>query len=70
MTKITSIRVVKCNDPNSWYSEFVGELFSYDGFMKYRNMHGGKELDFKTREPDGFINFIKASDCKLVCTCV
>ena len=51
------IKILKCNDQNKWYSSLIGELVPYSG-------DGG--VEYESREPEGYINFVSKGDCILI----
>jgi hypothetical protein len=54
---MTYIEVKSCTDPMRWYSDYIGDKFL---------LLAEEEIEYKTREPDGYINFILKKDSKLV----
>jgi len=54
---MTKILVTGCHDPHRWYYEYVGYEFPYLG-------DGNGE--YKTRQPNGYINFIQHEDSMLI----
>jgi hypothetical protein len=57
MNEITYIRIVSCNDPHRWYSKHIGEDFP---------LIAEESVEYKTRQPAGYINFILKKDSFLI----
>jgi hypothetical protein len=57
MSEIKYIRVLSCTDPHRWYSQYIGEEFP---------LILEESVEYKTRQPDGYINFILKSDSVLI----
>lgn len=53
LAKRKKIRIMRCNDPSLWYAEHIGKKFEYLG--TFGNEHA-------TREPAGFVNYVKVQD--------
>lgn len=53
MNEITYIRIVSCNDPHRWYSKHIGADFP---------LIAREATEYKTRQLDGYINFILKED--------
>ena len=51
------IKILRCLDPNKWYSSLVGESVPY---------HGDTNTEYESREPEGYINFISKLDSILI----
>tara|TARA_R110000822_G_scaffold80320_3_gene191448 strand:+ start:10086 stop:10325 length:240 start_codon:yes stop_codon:yes gene_type:complete len=51
------IKILRCLDPNKWYSSLVGESVPY---------HGDTSTEYESREPEGYINFISKLDSILI----
>jgi hypothetical protein len=56
-TRVNRVRVTKCDDPKRWYYDHVGAEF---------DVLGDYDIEYKTRQKDGFINFILKQDCEVV----
>jgi hypothetical protein len=54
---MTYIRILKCNDPKKWYANYIGDLFL---------LIDEEAIEYKTRQPDGYINFVAKSDSVLI----
>ena len=44
-----ALRIIKCDDPYKWYASLVGEVVP---------LVDVETNEYKSKEPDGFINFI------------
>ena len=53
------ILIIKCTDPHLWYAKLVGEYVPYRGFIV-------EEKLYKSRQRDGYTNFVQERDGKLV----
>ncbi|WP_372997658.1 hypothetical protein [Marinobacter sp.] len=51
------LKITRCPDAMRWYSSHIGETFPLLADL-------GDE--FKSREPEGYVNFIQKSDCEVV----
>ncbi len=51
------LTVKSCKDPAMWYNDFIGSTFLI--------LDCWKEIGYKVRQPNGFINFIKFEDATL-----
>jgi len=49
--------IKQCPDPYRWYAGLIGELVEFLGDV-------GNE--YKSREPDGYINFVQYEDAEIV----
>lgn len=54
---MASLKIVKCDDEKKWYSSLVGELVPFAGDIG---------VEYESREPEGYINFISKEDCILI----
>jgi hypothetical protein len=54
---MTYIQIVKCNDPKKWYANYIGDLFL---------LIDEEAIEYKTRQPDGYINFVAKTDSVLI----
>ncbi len=55
---VPMLLIERCRDPAMWYSGLVGQLVDNLGMYP--------EGDWKSREPDGHTNIIKAGDARPV----
>lgn len=54
------ILITGCSDQSLWYSAHVGDIFpSLENDENER-------MEYKTRTPAGYLNFVKARDCVLM----
>lgn len=63
------VLIEKCTDPSAWYADKIGQTFGYRYFEALRNPEQGiPENVFWVRTGDTWntLNYIRASDCKLV----
>lgn len=51
------LRVVKCTDGRKWYRNMIGEIVPN---------HGLSQGEYRSVEPDGYINFISPEDCEVI----
>lgn len=51
------LKIVKCNDPLKWYAKLVGKEVPLLAIEK---------IEYKSREPAGYINFVLKSDAEIV----
>ncbi|GBO89216.1 hypothetical protein [Marinobacter salsuginis] len=51
------LKIIRCPDAMRWYSSHIGETFPLLADF-------GDE--FKSREPEGYVNFIQKGDCEVV----
>lgn len=51
------LKIIKCNDPMLWYSEFVGKFVPYIGMWPEC---------FKSREKAGYVNIVNFEDADLI----
>ena len=51
-----ALRIVSCSDSMMWYSHLVGELVPLLAVEK---------VEYKSREPAGYVNFVKLCDGKV-----
>jgi hypothetical protein len=54
---MTYIEIKSCTDPMRWYAKYIGDKFL---------LLDEEEVEYKTREPGGYINFILKKDGQLV----
>lgn len=54
---MTRILVTGCYDPHRWYYKYIGWNFPY---------LGDRNGEYKTRQPDGYLNFIQHEDAELI----
>lgn len=52
-----ALRIIKCDDPYKWYASLVGEVVP---------LVDVETNEYKSKEPDGFINFISKEDAEVV----
>lgn len=52
-----ALRIIKCDDPYKWYASLVGEVVP---------LVDVETNEYKSKEPDGFINFISKEDAEIV----
>jgi hypothetical protein len=57
MSHKTRIKILKCNDPSKWYYGREGEVYPLLAI---------EAVEYKTRAPSGYLNFISKQDSKLV----
>ena len=55
--KMLMLKIIKCNDPMRWYANKIGELVP---FLGYAN------LEYKSREDAGYVNFVQHGDAEVV----
>ena len=48
--------ILKCDDPKKWYADKVGYVFPVIAV----------EDEYKTRQPEGYINFISIEDAEVI----
>lgn len=53
------LHITGCTDTHRWYATMVGKLVPYLG-----TMHNPSE--YRSREPDGYINFVQIEDAQIV----
>lgn len=51
------LKIVKCNSALKWYANLVGQ---------YVPLLGIGETEYKSREPEGYINFVSKEDAVIV----
>lgn len=51
------ILIVKCEDKNKWYASLVGEVVP---------LLEEEETEYRSVEPEGYINFISKGDAEVV----
>lgn len=56
MSKV--LLITQCNDPLRWYADKVGQIVRYDG--------DAGNGEYRSRENQGYINFVLHSDSKVV----
>lgn len=56
LTRIRVLRIQRCSDPMMWYRNMVGQFAPYIGWDAIDG--------YKSREPTGYINFIRPSDAE------
>lgn len=49
--------ITKCQDSLKWYSHLIG---------KYVPLHDVETIEYKSREPSGYVNFVSLDDAKIV----
>lgn len=49
--------IKQCPDPLRWYASLIGQTVPYLGDV------GG---EYKSREPDGYVNFVQYADAEIV----
>jgi hypothetical protein len=49
--------VTNCSDSHKWYREHIGKTFP---------MLDEEPTEYKTRQPEGYINFISKEDCQKI----
>ena len=52
--------ILKCNDPMRWYSHLVGTIVDF---------LAEEEIEYKSLEPAGYVNFVLKEDAKVVDIC-
>ena len=55
------IKILKCGDPQKWYSDIVGEVIPYTGTVS--TMTG---IEYRCRESAGYTNFVSGEDAVVV----
>lgn len=55
MTK--ALLITQCSDPRRWYANLVGQVVEYCG---------DEDNEYRSREPEGYTNFVLYSDAKIV----
>lgn len=55
---VSMLLIERCRDPLMWYAGLVGQLVPNCGMYP--------EGDWKSREPDGYSNIVKAGDARPV----
>lgn len=64
MSQNHALLITQCPDPMRWYADMIGRQVPLLG--KPFPIYG----EYKSREPAGFTNFVRAEDCKIVSTVV
>jgi len=54
-----ALKIVNCDDSKKWYASLVGETVP---------LLDVEENEFKSREPDGYINFVSKDDAEIIHT--
>jgi hypothetical protein len=52
-----NIKILKCSDSKLWYANLVGKVVEYLGH---------DEVEWRSYEPQGYINFVKLEDAELI----
>ena len=53
-----ALLITQCKDPLRWYANMIGQLVEYGG--------DAGNGEYRSREPEGYINFVLHSDSKIV----
>lgn len=53
------IKITSCNLPIRWYNKHIGEYFPLRRIAE-------NPLEYETREPEGYINYVQPEDCVIV----
>ena len=51
------ILIKKCSDPQKWYADMIGFTVPY---------LGNTGIEFKSREPSGYVNYVSYDDGEIV----
>jgi len=51
--------IIQCPDQLRWYSCLIGELVPF---------FGDTGIEYRSQQPDGYINFVQYEDAKIVAT--
>ena len=53
------LKITQCPDSLRWYRNKLGQTVEYLGYMSHSN-------EYRSREPEGHINFVQPDDAELV----
>ena len=56
---MTYLKINKCSDGMRWYKSHVGQIADY-------LPHYDTEIEYGSREPDGYVNFILKKDAEIL----
>lgn len=56
----TALRITGCADSMRWYSDKIGKLAPF---------LGDTGTEYRSKEPEGYINFIQYEDAEIVTLC-
>ena len=52
-----ALKIINCDDSKKWYASLIGEIVP---------LLDEEEKEFKSREPEGYINFISKKDAEII----
>jgi hypothetical protein len=54
----SKLLITSCNDNKLWYSGLIGQMVPNLGYYH--------PDEYKSRQPEGYINFVKREHCKVI----